>query len=127
MSCSSPKEQDPLLTTRGVKNPKVLDLIKVEAASDSVVLVMIEDRPWEHNPERLEELSAKFNTYLDYVVDGWLVKQYPQYEGKHVIFELSSKDELSGFYTQMCEQMRLFADKSGYTFRVTSEPPPSLS
>lgn len=121
MSCGSPEAQDPLLTTRGVKNPKVIDLIKVESESDSVVLVMIEDRPWEHNQERLDELSAKFNSYLDYVVDGWLVKQYPQYEGKQVIFELSSEAEITGFYTQMCEQMKVFADKSGFSFRLTSK------
>jgi hypothetical protein len=118
MSCSSNKQDDSLLTTRGVKNPKVIDLIKFNEETQSVVLIMIEDRPWVESEERLEELSAKFNSYLDYVIEGWLVKQYPQYEGKSVIFELSSKDEPNGYYKSMCEQISNFSNKSGFSFRV---------
>jgi hypothetical protein len=120
MACNSSTNQDHLLITRGVKNPKVIDLVKLDAETNSVVLQMIEDRPWEDTPDRLEELSEKFNNYYDYVVDGWLVKQYPQYEGKNVIFELLSKDKFSGYHKQVCEQMQRFAEKSGISLRITT-------
>lgn len=118
MSCSSNKQDDSLLTTRGVKNPKVIDLIKFDEETESVILIMIEDRAWIESEERLEELSAKFNSYFDYVVDGWLIKQYPQYEGKSVTFELSCKNEPSGFFKSVCEQISSFSKKSGFSFQV---------
>jgi hypothetical protein len=119
MACGSSTNQDHLLTTRGVKNPKVIDLVKLDSESDSVILQMIEDRPWKDTPKRLDELSEKFNNYYDYVIDGWLIKQYPQYEGKKIIFELSSKDQPTGYIKDVCEQMQRFAEKSGITLTIT--------
>jgi len=108
-------------STRGVKNPKVIDLVRFDPEKDSVILEMIEDRPWEEKVERLEEISAKFNSYLDYVVDGWLIKQYPQYEGKKVIFELNvlkaeSKDVLSEHFDNVCKQIKAYASKYDIQF-----------
>lgn len=108
-------------TARGVKNPKVIDLVRFDADIDSVILEMIEDRPWEEKVERLEEISAKFNSYLDYVVDGWLIKQYPQYEGKKIIFELSvlkakSEGALSEHYDNVCQQIKAYASKYNIQF-----------
>ncbi len=73
---------------RGVRNPRVVDLVSLDAQSDEVVLLMLEERAWGSEPEQLRELEAKFNSYLTYVLDGHMVKQYPQYEGKPVRFTL---------------------------------------
>jgi hypothetical protein len=127
MACGASANQDHLPDTRGVKNPKVIDLVKPESDSDSIVLQMIEDRPWpalftsQDTTERLDELSEKFNNYLDYVIDGWFLQQYPQYEGKNIIFELSSKYKIPDYSKQVCEQMKRFAEKSGITLRITTE------
>ncbi|HKA15407.1 MAG TPA: DUF6572 domain-containing protein [Myxococcota bacterium] len=73
---------------RGVHNPRVIDLITPDDASGEVVLVMLEKRPWDSTPEQLRQLEAKFNAYLEYAVGGHLGRQYPEYAGRPVRFQL---------------------------------------
>lgn len=71
-------------TERGVHNPRVVDLIAFDAARDEVLLTMLEQRKWNGGAEQLVQLQEKLNNYLDYVLDGYLTKQYPEYSGKQV-------------------------------------------
>ncbi|HXK21365.1 MAG TPA: DUF6572 domain-containing protein [Myxococcota bacterium] len=73
---------------RGVFNPRVIDLITLDEAADEVVLVMLEQRPWDDDPAQLRQLEAKFNAYLSYVLGGYLVQQYPAYADRGVRFQL---------------------------------------
>lgn len=73
---------------RGVQNPRVVDLVTTEEGGDLVVLVMLEERPWDGDPVQLRQLEEKFNSYLSFVLDGHLAKQFPEYEGRRVLFRL---------------------------------------
>lgn len=73
---------------RGVTNPRVIDLISLDAESDEVVLLILETRPWGSDADQLPQLEDKLNSYLAYVLEGWLARQYPQYEGRKVRFQL---------------------------------------
>jgi hypothetical protein len=73
---------------RGVHNPRVIDLITPDAASGEVVLVMLEERPWQSEPDQLRQLEAKFNAYLEYALGGHLAQQYPEYASRPVRFQL---------------------------------------
>jgi hypothetical protein len=73
---------------RGVYNPRVIDLITPDGASGEVVLVMLEERPWDSDPEQLGQLEAKFNSYLEYALGGHLADQYPEYAARPVRFQL---------------------------------------
>ena len=68
----------------GVENSKVVDLISVDAATDAVVLTMIERRPWGASDRQFQQIEEKINRYMGYVLDGFLAQQYPQYVGKNV-------------------------------------------
>ncbi len=74
--------------TRGVRNPYVVDRIERDPESGRVVLVMLESRPWGSEPEQLDQLEEKLNSYLGYVLGGHLVRQYPAYEGAPVRFQV---------------------------------------
>ena len=74
--------------SRGVHNPRVVDLVTEDVGSDEVVLVMLEERPWDTAPEQLRQLEDKFNSYLEYVLGGHLAQQYPNYAGRRVRFQL---------------------------------------
>lgn len=73
---------------RGVHNPRVVDLVTTEEDGDLVVLVMLEERPWGSDPVQLRQLEEKFNSYLSFVLDGHLARQFPEYEGRRVLFRL---------------------------------------
>ena len=80
----------------GVQNPTLVDLITVEPVSERVVLVMIERRPWGAVPEQFGQIEEKINRYLGYVLDGFLVQHYPQYEGRPVIIRLDCAEAPEG-------------------------------
>ena len=90
---------------RGVHNPRVVDLIRLDAATGEVVLVMLEERPWETDPEQIRQLEAKFNAYLEYVLGGHMAKQYPDYAEKPVRLQLdcaeNPRPEDGAFVTAM--------------------------
>jgi hypothetical protein len=98
---ASEQEREP----RGVFNPRVVDLIHEDAASDEVVLVMLEQRPWGSDPQQLRQLEAKFNAYLAYVLGGHLVAQYPAYADRGVRFQLdcveNPRAQDQSFFTAM--------------------------
>ncbi|MFN8389231.1 MAG: DUF6572 domain-containing protein [Bdellovibrionota bacterium] len=116
MSNTTSKDEPAHLTQRGVQNPKVIDLI--EPRGDSVVLQMIEDRPWSFSKEQLQQLGEKFDNYLEYVLAGWFLKHYPQYEGKKICFELLTQTSPHEPAKQMLSDMEEYAKSRGFGFAV---------
>ncbi len=103
---------------RGVHNPRVVDLIRLDADADAVELLMLEQRPWGGNPEQLRQLEAKFNSYLGYVQTGQLARDYPQYAGRRVRFRLECASAPTGEAASMLSAMRDFAAGEGLDFAV---------
>ena len=103
---------------RGVHNPRVVDLIRLDTERDEVVLLMLEERPWGTVPEQLRQLEAKFNSYLAYVLDGHMVKQYPQYAGKRVCVRLDCAAPPGEGEQAMLTSMGNFAASENLSFEV---------
>jgi hypothetical protein len=104
---------------RGVQNPKVIDLIALDGKTDQVIVSMVEDRPWGHSEEQLDQLQEKFNNYVDYVLDGWLYSQYPQYVGKKVVIEIQGIHEPDAQQNRFFEAMQRFCQENNLGFHVT--------
>ena len=99
------KIEEEQLEPRGVHNPRVIDLITPDPKSGEVVLVMLEERPWQSEPEQLRQLEAKFNAYLEYALGGHLAQQYPEYAERPVRFQLECAENPrpadNAFFTAM--------------------------
>ena len=108
----------PQRETRGVANPRVVDLIGLDSESDEVFLLMLEERPWGSHPEQLRQLENKFNAYLGYLLDGFLAREYPQYEGKRVRFQLDCANSPEGEAKAFLNAARNFAENEGIRFVV---------
>ena len=112
-------EEEEAREPRGVHNPRVIDLITPDPSSGEVVLVMLEERPWESEPEQLRQLEAKFNAYLEYALGGHLAKQYPEYAERRVRFQLECAENPrpadGAFFTAMAN----FAAAENIRFVVT--------
>jgi hypothetical protein len=80
----------------GVQNPAIVDLIAWDAASERVVLAMVERRPWGSHALQLRQIEEKINRYLGYVLDGHMGQHYPQYVGKTVCLRLDCVDTPTG-------------------------------
>ena len=109
---------EPPREERGVHNPRVVDLVRLDADADAVELLMLEPRPWGSDPRQLEQLEAKFNSYLGYVQSGALARDYPHYVGRRVRFRLECATEPSGDAAAMLAAMRRFAEGEGIALSV---------
>ena len=103
---------------RGVFNAKVVDLISWDGEREEVVLLMVEERPWESDPLQLRQLEEKFNAYLSYVQGGYLVREYPHYEGRDVCFALDCAESPRDEALAMLRAMQNFALGEGLRFVV---------
>ena len=115
---SAPNDASAPREPRGVANPRVVDLIGLDAERDEVYLLMLEKRPWGADPEQLRQLEDKFNAYLGYVQGGYLAREYPQYEGKRVRFQLDCATAPEGEAKAFLNGARNFAEVEGIRFIV---------
>ena len=69
-----------------------IDLVAHDPTRDEALLVMVHDRPWGDTGHSLPVLQAKFNTYLEYITSGQLIRDYPNMTGKAVHIQLRSTE-----------------------------------
>ena len=126
-SCSTPNSQNlpPELMKRGVENDRIVDLIFKDKSTGEVVLLMIETRPWKTNPSQILQIEDKFNAYLSYYLDGFLVKDYPEYAGLPVRFQLDCPStpgpEEQEFFNAVIE----FSASKGIFFKINVTTTPT--
>lgn len=107
----------------GVQNPVVIDLITLDKASDTVVLVMTERRPWGAVAQQFTQIEEKVNRYMGYVLDGFLAEHYPQYMGKAVRIRLDCAEAAHGESARFVEAMTDAIEGHGIHFAMTVLPP----
>ena len=73
---------------RGVEHAGVIDKMVHDAATNEVVLTMIETRPWDGSEARLFQLQEKINAYLSFILDGEMAETYPTLIGKPLRLQL---------------------------------------
>ena len=103
----------------GVQNPKIMDLIRVDPQSGSVVLVMYERRRWGLGAHQFKEIEEKINRYMGYVLDGFLTQQYPQYVGKNVEIHLECAEAPTPEVLPFIDAATRAARQYGLEFAVT--------
>jgi hypothetical protein len=107
---------------RGVENPTVLDLIFSDSESGTVVLVMYETRPFRDAETQLRQLQDKIDRYLSYVLDGFLIQHYPQYEGIPVRMMLQTVHPPEGRAKSLLAAAEKVCREFGVPFSVSIVP-----
>jgi hypothetical protein len=70
---------------KGIEHPGVIDFLAFDTASQRVLLVMVERRPWSEPELQLFQLQEKLNAYLSFILDGEMDESYPQFAQKPVL------------------------------------------
>jgi len=65
-------------------------MIMHDPETDEAVLIMVEPRPWEGDPQQLMQLQEKFNAYLSFALDGEMRDSYPALAQKPLRVQLES-------------------------------------
>ena len=109
---------------RGVRNPRIVDLIALDEASGEVILKLLEDRPWDAEPEQVDQLEEKLSNYFVYVLDGHMARQYPQYFGRRVRVVLECVETPSEAVQHGLLNVATFAEMNDMQFeiRVVRDP-----
>ena len=107
----------------GVENSRVVDLITVDAATDTVVLTMIERRPWGASANQFQQIEEKINRYMGYALDGFLVQHYPAYDGKKVRLRLECAQAPHGDAVLFVKAAARAASDHGRELVVAVTPP----
>ena len=80
----------------GVENPEVIDLIRLDPASGEVELVIRERRSWDGGREQLAQFDEKLNRYMTYILNGFVGRHYPDYEGRPVRIVIDAEEPPTG-------------------------------
>lgn len=109
---------------RGAHNPRIVDLIARDPERDEVVLAILEPRPWDGSDERLRQLEDKLNAYFGYVLDGFLVRDYPAYRDLPVCVRLDCVEEPGEAERPFMAAAARFCSAHGLRFavRVVDDP-----
>jgi hypothetical protein len=107
----------------GVENPKVIDLITVDAASGKLVLVMVERRAWGASPRQLQEIEEKINRYMGYVLDGFLVQHHPEHQDKAILIRLECAEAPHGVAVKFVQAAGHAVAMHGLEFEVKVTAP----
>jgi hypothetical protein len=112
----------PPVEVRGVQNPRIVDLVTRDPRRGEVVLKILEGRSWAGDPKglrtQLEQLEDKLNAYYGYVLDGFLVRDYPQYEDTPVCIRLECPEEPAGLAREMLDAAQLFSARHDIRFET---------
>lgn len=84
----------------GIADTDTIDLV-AEEADGTVLLVMVEERPWASDPDQARQLQAKINLYADYVLAGGLSRHYPETTGKSVRIRLDCAEMPTGHFAHI--------------------------
>jgi len=81
-----------------------------------VVLKIFEPRPWGAVDGQLHQLEDKLNAYFNYILDGFLVQQYPRYRDLPVRVHLECVEEPDDGETPFLVAASRFAEAHGLRF-----------
>lgn len=72
----------------GIEDKDVIDLVLRSESGEEAIVVMVEDRPWGESPDQIDQLLEKVNLYANFVLDGGLIRKFPDLAGKPVRVQL---------------------------------------
>jgi hypothetical protein len=105
----------------GLQDPYVIDLVGQEA-DGTCLLVIVEERPWGSDPDQPRQLREKINSYTGYIVDGSLVKQYPEISGQPVKIQLNCSEAPPGELADVVRHAASQLERIGVGFAVRVVP-----
>jgi hypothetical protein len=109
----------------GVDNPQVVDLV-ARSADGSLLLVMVEHRPWDGSDERLQQLQDKVNAYLAFALDGELEREFPGHTAAGLTLLLRCIEAPDAMVRGLVPALRQALAPLGVRFEVQVEGEPAM-
>jgi hypothetical protein len=101
----------------GIADTNTIDLV-AQDPDGTYLLVMIEDRLWGADPDQATQLQAKINSYVGYVLDGTLVRDYPETNGQSIRIRLDCTQAPVGHFAHITDHAATQLASRGIDFEV---------
>jgi hypothetical protein len=101
----------------GLSDSTTVDVVAADAAGE-VMVVMVEDRPWNRGRAGERELRDKINLYAAFISGGDLVRRFPNAAGRPVRIHLDCVEEPSGAIAAVIAYASVQLRKRGIGFTV---------
>ena|ERR1035437_8470033 len=82
-----------------------IDLITRDEQRNEIVLIIVDDRPWDGSRDRLEELQQRVNDYLGFALDGDLRQKFPETSGLPFRLQLDTSAQPDAKTTGFIEEL----------------------
>lgn len=106
----------------GLAESNTVDLVAQDDGGDFLV-IMVETRPWGSDARQPLQLREKINAYAAFILDGGLVRHYPDAARRPVSIQLDCwsppAPEISSILTAAAAKLKTL----GIGFRVNVHPP----
>lgn len=100
-----------------VNDQGTIDMMSFDKANGDVVLTISDDLDWSEPFEHQEILQRKFNTYLAFVENGELVRQYPETRERAIVFRVVFKFKPEREGNLFLERARQVIESAGFKLR----------
>jgi hypothetical protein len=101
-----------------IEDPDTVDLV-VARRDGTVILSMFEERPWDGSDARLEQLEAKVNSYVSFVVDGHMDRQHPDLDYTSVLVRLDYLGRMDERTRDLLPMIELTLAEYGIDFAIS--------
>jgi hypothetical protein len=101
-----------------IENPDAVDLV-VARRDGTVVLSMLEERPWDGSEARLRQLEDKVSSYLAFVLDGHMQRQHPDIVAHHVQIRLDYIGHMDARTRELLPAIELTLAEHGIEFVIS--------
>lgn len=100
-----------------VDQRELIDILSFDGSNGDVVLTISDHLDWSESTKHQEILQSKFNGYLAFVQGGQLFNQYPDANGRRVVFKVVFKYRPDREGTQFLERARQVLESAGFQLR----------
>lgn len=73
-----------------VDNPNIVDFVSI-SPQGNITMTISDHLDWDVDNEHLLILQNKINAYINFIETGQLVKEYPDAQGRKIIFNIIAK------------------------------------
>lgn len=101
----------------GIADTNTIDVV-AQDAEGQYVIAMVEDRPWGTDPGQPMQLREKINTYAGFILDGSLVRHYPETTHRPVLIQLDCVQQPTDDIATIVDHARGQLEKLNIGFRL---------
>ena len=105
-----------------LKDTAQIDFVALDSLTQEVVLGIVEPRSWDGSDRRIYELQEKVNAYLGFALDGEMIENLPNLEGKAIRLQLDCSEAPDARTEHFIKIIREQIGFQGITFKVRVVP-----